>query len=61
MQAWNLTGKTSVQVLYKPGQNFNLVQGTNPVIRLCMNSGNKIEYVPKNGGIYRDYFYDAEN
>ncbi|HEY9062756.1 MAG TPA: cellulose binding domain-containing protein [Pseudobacteroides sp.] len=52
---WNLAGKTSVKFSIKPGQNFNLINGTNPIIRLCMDNGNKIEYIPKNSGIYKNY------
>lgn len=59
--AWDLTDKTSISFSIKPGENPELINGTNPVVRLCMNSGNKIEYVPKVFDLYRNFFFEESD
>ncbi|MFZ5986662.1 MAG: cellulose binding domain-containing protein [Bacillota bacterium] len=55
---WDLAAVSDILISIKPGDNFNLVVATNPVIRLCMDSGNKVEFVPKANGYYANLFSD---
>ncbi|MCX7749765.1 MAG: hypothetical protein N2645_23180 [Clostridia bacterium] len=56
--AWNLSSISQIKLSIKPDQNTNMVSGTNPVIRLCTNGGNRVEYVPKKNGVYANLFND---
>ncbi|MCG8310806.1 MAG: MBG domain-containing protein, partial [Cytophagales bacterium] len=35
-----------------------LIRGTNPIVRLCKNGNNRIEFVPRKTGIYTNLFND---
>jgi hypothetical protein len=51
----------TVKVSVKLGTNAGLIAGTNPIVRLCKNGGNRIELVPTAGGAYTNLFADAAN
>ncbi|MDH4092158.1 MAG: T9SS type A sorting domain-containing protein [Cyclobacteriaceae bacterium] len=35
-----------------------LIEGTNPIVRLCKNGNNRIEFIPTHDGLYCDFFKD---
>jgi len=39
--------------------SFSNAYGTNPIIRLCQNGNNRIEFVPRRGGLYANFFDDT--
>ncbi len=49
---WNLSDLDSVKVSIKPGLNPGWIEGANPVIRLCANGGNRLEFAPLKEGHY---------
>jgi hypothetical protein len=55
---WNLTNLREVSVSLKPGLNPDFLGGANPVIRLCANGGQRIEFVPLTNGRYANLFLD---
>ena len=55
---WNLTNLSEVSVSIKPGLNPGFIAGANPVIRLCANGNNRIEFAPLKNGRYANFFLD---
>jgi hypothetical protein len=53
---WNLTNLSEVSVSLKPGLNPGHIDGANPVIRLCANGNNRIEFAPLTNGCYANLF-----
>jgi hypothetical protein len=53
---WNLAALTSLKLSIKPDLNPSLLTGANPVVRLCTNGTNRIEFVPKSAGVYANLF-----
>jgi len=49
---WNLSDLREVRVSLKPGVNPDFIAGANPVIRLCANGGNRLEFAPLKNGHY---------
>lgn len=49
---WNLRDLSRVRLSIKPETNPSLLSGTNPIVRIYKNGGNRIELVPRNGGRY---------
>lgn len=49
---WNLLGLSWVRFSIKPDINPSLLSGTNPIVRIYKNGGNRIEFVPRAGGRY---------
>ena len=47
-----------MQFSVKPDENENLLVGTNPIIRLYKNGGNRIELVPRESGVYTNLFWN---
>lgn len=56
---WNLLGLSRVQFAIKPEINASLITGTNPIVRIYTNGGNRIELVPRSGGRYVNLFGDG--
>jgi hypothetical protein len=55
---WNLGTLGEIGVSLKLGLNPLFVTGANPVIRLCTNGGNRIEFAPLKNGRYANHFLD---
>jgi hypothetical protein len=55
----DLRGLAGIEVSIMLGLNADLVVDTNPVIRLCRNPGDRIEFVPRKDGAYANLFHDA--
>ena len=55
---WNLGSLSEIGVSLKLGLNPGFVAGANPVIRLCTNGGNRIEFAPLKNGRYANHFLD---
>jgi hypothetical protein len=55
---WNIPNLVTVQFSVKPDENENLLVGTNPIIRLYKNGGNRVELVPRDGGVYTNLFWN---
>jgi hypothetical protein len=55
---WDLSDLASVRVCIKPGLNPGWIAGADPVIRLCANGGNRIEFVPLKDGHYVNLLSD---
>jgi hypothetical protein len=55
---WNLGTLGEIGVSLKLGLNPSFVTGANPVIRLCKNGGNRIEFAPLKNGLYANHFLD---
>lgn len=53
---WNLPNLAEVRFSIKPGENKGLLLGTNPIVRLYKNGGNRIELVPQGNGRYANLF-----
>ncbi|MGZ3241649.1 MAG: hypothetical protein ACXWJK_15640, partial [Burkholderiaceae bacterium] len=53
---WNLPDLTQLKFSIKPGINKQLLVGTNPIVRLYKNGGTRIEFVPRNRGVYANLF-----
>jgi hypothetical protein len=53
---WNLPSLAEVRFSIKLGMNADLITGTNPIVRLYKNGGNRIELVPKVSGFYANLF-----
>ena len=53
---WNLSDLGDVRISIKPDENENLLVDTNPIIRLYKNGGNRIEFVPRENGVYANLF-----
>jgi hypothetical protein len=49
---WNLLNLARIKFSVKPDANQALLVGSNPIVRLYKNGGNRIEFVPKVGGRY---------
>jgi hypothetical protein len=52
----NLSALSEVRFSVKLGTNAALIQGTNPIFRICKNGGNRIEFVPLSNGVYTNLF-----
>lgn len=58
---WHLPGLTHVKFSIKPGVGRELLQGTNPILRLYgSNPGTRLEYVPRIQGAYANLLAHAE-
>jgi hypothetical protein len=57
---WNLTDLREVSFAIKLGLNTGQILGANPVLRLCANPGNRIEFVPIANGQYVNLFSKPE-
>jgi hypothetical protein len=57
---WDLSNLVQVQFSIKPGDNAELLAGTNPIVRLYKNGGNRIEFVPLAEGLYTNLFQNPE-
>jgi hypothetical protein len=55
---WDLSGLLEVSVAIKLGAHPEFIAGVNPVIRLCANGGNRIEFAPLTNGYYANLFSD---
>ena len=55
---WNLEDLRALTLSIKPAMNAQLMRGVNPIIRLCANGGNRIEFVPVKKGVYANSFLD---
>jgi len=55
---WNRPNLAEVRFSIKPGRNAGLLSGTNPIVRLYKNAGNRIELVPLRDGVYADMLSD---
>src|SRR5262249_28565736 len=55
---WNIPNLVTVQFSVKPDENENLLVGTNPIIRLYKNVGNRVELVPRDSGVYTNLFWN---
>ena len=53
---WNLSDLVDVRFSIKPDENEGLLVDTNPIIRLYKNGGNRIEFVPRDNGVYTNLF-----
>ena len=53
---WNLSDLIDVRISIKPDENAGLLVDTNPIIRLYKNGGNRIEFVPRDNGVYTNLF-----
>jgi hypothetical protein len=56
---WNRIGLAEIRVSMMPGWNVELLDGVNPIVRLCKNGSNRIEFVPLNNGVYANFFQDV--
>jgi hypothetical protein len=56
---WNRANLAEVRFSIKLAENASLVVGTNPIVRLCRNGGNRIELVPARGGRYANLFREG--
>ena len=56
---WDLSAIDSIKFSIKLGENPNLIVGTNPIIKLCKNGGNRIEMIPIQDGYYKNLFSDT--
>jgi len=56
---WNLSDLREVSVSLKLGLNPGFIAGANPVIRLCANGGNRIEFAPLKNGRYANLFGES--
>lgn len=56
---WDLSNLVAVRFSVKLGENPDLFVGTNPIVRLGKNSGNRIEFVPRSGDMYANLFLDT--
>jgi len=54
---WNFSSVDSITFSVK-FTDQQLINGTNPIIRLCKNGNNRIEFVPKKNGLYTNLFKD---
>lgn len=54
---WNFSGADSITLSVK-FTDQQLITGTNPIIRLCKNGNNRIEFVPKKNGLNANLFKD---
>ncbi|MCC5927733.1 MAG: T9SS type A sorting domain-containing protein [Cyclobacteriaceae bacterium] len=52
---WSFSENHILTVSIKP-ESSEVITGTNPIIRLCTNGNNRIEYVPVNNGLYTNLF-----
>jgi hypothetical protein len=52
---WDLTDLDTISFSVKFEHQY-LVQGTNPIFRLCTNGNTRIEYVPRQAGVYTNMF-----
>lgn len=48
---WSFSENHIITLSIKP-ESTEAITGTNPIIRLCTNGNNRIEYVPANNGLY---------
>ncbi len=55
---WHRPNLAEVRFSIKPGRNASLLSGTNPIVRLCKNAGNRIELVPLRDGVYGNLLND---
>ena len=53
---WDLSDLIDVRFSVKPSENAGLLVDTNPVVRLYKNGGNRIEFVPRDNGVYTNLF-----
>jgi hypothetical protein len=56
---WSFTENEAISFTIKTEQ-LNFIQGTNPIVRICTNGNNRIEYVPIKNGRYVNLFHDPE-
>ncbi len=56
---WQLPNLKEVQFSIRLGEGEDLFVGTNPVVRLYKNGGNRIELVPLDGGVYTNLFHNT--
>ncbi len=57
---WNLQNLRQVRFAVKPYLNPQLIAGTNPIVRLYKNGGQRIEFVPRVRGTYANMFRDQQ-
>jgi hypothetical protein len=55
---WNFTELRALTFAIKPAMNAQLLNRVNPVIRLCANGGNRLEFVPTKNGLYANFLLD---
>lgn len=55
---WSMADLAEIKVSIRPDTNKNLISGTNPIIRLYRNGGNRIEFVPRISGAYANLFLE---
>jgi hypothetical protein len=55
---WYRPNLAEVQFSIKPRTNADLLQGTNPIVRLYKNAGHRIELVPVRDGVYANLLND---
>ena len=53
---WDLSAIDGIKFSIKPYENPDLIVGTNPIIKLCKNGGNRIELIPVQSGFYNNLF-----
>ncbi|HEY3473373.1 MAG TPA: hypothetical protein VGK56_02120 [Anaerolineales bacterium] len=56
---WDFQDLREVRVSIKLGDNPHLIVGTNPIVRLYKNGGNRIELVPRVDGRYANLLQDT--
>ncbi len=56
---WNLSRAGQITFAIKPQVNATQLNGANPVVRLCANGGNRIEFAPVKNGRYADFLRDS--
>lgn len=56
---WDLSHLREVGVSIKLGLHAESIAGANPVIRLCSNGGNRVEWAPLKSGRYANLFQES--